>query len=83
MITYTCQLFTLRVDVYIGRDLLIWEFLVSNEPSRRVSDKNTIIIAILLHPGNVKSSPGPWNIDMRFLLRLVSYDVAYGARRLC
>ena len=26
MITYTCQLFTLRVDVYIGRDLLIWDY---------------------------------------------------------
>jgi len=51
--------------------------LITNELARRVSDKN--IVAISLHPGNINSSPEPWNIIVRILLRLTFYDIAYGA----
>jgi hypothetical protein len=50
--------------------------LITNELARRVSNKN--IIAISLHPGNINSSPEPWNIIVRILLRLAFYDIAYG-----
>ncbi|KAF8500320.1 NAD-P-binding protein [Russula emetica] len=50
--------------------------LITNELARRVGDKN--IVAISLHPGNINSSPEPWNIIVRIFLRLAFYDIAYG-----